>query len=350
MLKSKKRFNHLIVAVTIFSLVLTYFTVPVSKAASIQNAKDLITDSDVSATGVTHTISFTTGVALPNPNGYFDVVFPAAITGLLVGNVTCPTGLNASVVSNSARCTAPTGLVATTTWIRVTGLVNPATAQSLTVQIVSNTSGGVELESADVMIAIIDDVTVSASVSSTLTFVVANLATSTDVNGFLTTGSSTAQHLNFGTLAVGTSSMLGQRLSVATNAQDGYTVTVEQDHNLISDNGADIDSFSNGTPPATSTPIAWTNPTGTLDSEQTYGHFGLTSEDATLPGGDTFADSLYSGFSGTAPLTVMYHTGPADGTTADKGVTDIGYRVQIAALQEAGDYSNSLTYICTPQY
>jgi hypothetical protein len=46
----------------------------------------------------------------------------------------------------------------------------------------------------------------------------------------------------------------------------------------------------------------------------------------------------------------MYHNGPSDGLTADIGTTTVAYTVGITALQEAGDYSNTLTYICTPTY
>ncbi len=348
MLKYKQRYNAFVVAVTIVSLLAVYIAVPVTNAASLQNAKDLISDSDLSASGVSHIFTFTSNLALP-VNGYFEITFPAGFTGLLVGGLNC-SGLTASVPSGQvARCTSGAGLSGSSTRIEVTGMGNPGSAASYTIPVVSYTAAGVELESADVMVAILSSVTVSASVTSTLTFTVTGLATTTDVNGRATTGSSTATTLPFGTLTTATSSVLGQRLAVATNAQDGFTVTVQQDHNLLSDNGADIDSFQDGTPPGS--PIAWVAPANTLDTETTYGHFGLTTEDATLPA-DTYGTNLWSGFSGASstPITVMYHSGPADGTTADKGLTDVAYQVHITALQEAGDYTNQLTYICTPQY
>ena len=52
----------------------------------------------------------------------------------------------------------------------------------------------------------------------------------------------------------------------------------------------------------------------------------------------------------TDQVEVMYHTGPSDGTTPDKGLTQVAYTAEISTLQEAGDYENTLTYICTPQY
>jgi len=65
--------------------------------------------------------------------------------------------------------------------------------------------------------------------------------------------------LTFGVLAPGAAKTLGQKLKVSTNATYGFTVTVFQDHNLISSGGADIDSFKDGVE-ATTTPLAWAAP------------------------------------------------------------------------------------------
>jgi hypothetical protein len=86
----------------------------------------------------------------------------------------------------------------------------------------------------------------------------------------------------------------------------------------------------------------------------TYGHFGITSEDSTLnpasPGGaDRFGTQLYAGNFSTSTLEVFYHNGPADGATADIGETDVAYHIEIMSLQEAGtDYTATLTYVATP--
>jgi hypothetical protein len=46
----------------------------------------------------------------------------------------------------------------------------------------------------------------------------------------------------------------------------------------------------------------------------------------------------------------MYSSGPADSLTDDIGSTSVAYSLEISALQESGDYSNTLTYVCTPTY
>jgi hypothetical protein len=60
--------------------------------------------------------------------------------------------------------------------------------------------------------------------------------------------------------------------------------------------------------------------------------------------------ALYAGNIGTA-RTVFSHTGPADGSTANKGQTRVAIKIQITALQEAAtDYNNRLMYVATPTF
>jgi hypothetical protein len=140
---------------------------------------------------------------------------------------------------------------------------------------------------------------------------------------------------------------LGQALTVTTNARNGFVVTVQQNQNLLSSTGADIDGFKDGA--YNNTPTAWTAPTNSITDENSWGHWGLTSEDADL-NSDEFGSALFVAASTTA-RQVFSHTGPADGTTVDKGATKVAYQIQITPLQEAGnDYSTVLTYIATPTF
>lgn len=345
----KLKRQKFIVAIVMFSLVTMYGFVPaVGEAASLDTARDTISDSDLSATAVTHTIFASTTQALA-AGGYFEVNFDSNITGINSANLTCP---GAGVAGGSGQiitCTYAAGLAAGPYTMTLTGAVNPAAIGSYIVHIRTRTAGNAEIEHSTVRIAIVNDVVVTATVEATLTFFIGGLATTSEVNGTLTTGSSTSQALAFGTLEVATTSTLGQQLRVTTNAYYGYSVTVFQDHNLLANNGADIDSFQLGVA-ASTTAAAWSVPTGVLGSENTYGHFGVASDDATLTGGDAFPAGQWKGFDNTDPIQVMYHTGPADGSTDDIGSSTVAYRIEINALQEAGDYSNTLTYICTPTY
>ena len=341
-----RKISIAIAAITIFSMLAFYAFIPLAKAANLTNASDTLSDSDVSATGVTHTVVFTTATALAI-NDYIEVTFPAPFGNVLVGNITCPGATTPSAPSTEvARCTA-TGVIGAGALTVTIAVNNPAGAGSQTIDITTKTSGAVVIETVDVMVAIIDDVTVTATVAATLTFEINLLNSGTDVNGTNTTAASTATTLAFGTLAAATPAILGQQLKVTTNADDGFTVIVKQDSNLTSGSGSDIDAFDDGVIGANK---AWENPLGTLDQEATYGHLGLTSEDSNLTVGDDFGNNLWGGFNGATAVEVMYHNGPADGSTADKGLTEVAYQIEITALQEAGDYTNTLTYIATPTY
>jgi hypothetical protein len=225
---------------------------------------------------------------------------------------------------------------------------NPGTIDSYEFTIVS---GGSPSATGQTRVAIVDNVLVTADVSTTLTFTVNGTTTGVTVNGSaVTTGAvSTSNTLPFGNIAVATPETLGQDLTVATNARNGYVVTVEQDANLQSSTGADIDGFIDAA--YTNTPTAWVAPSNNINNENTWGHWGLTSTDGTLLGaGPDFGSDQWVAAS-TSPRAIMAHSGPSDGTTEDIGRATIGYQVQITALQEAGDdYSTVLTYIATPTF
>lgn len=229
-------------------------------------------------------------------------------------------------------------------------VVNPAVAPaSYVVRI-----GGTMADAADARVAIINAVTMTAVVDTSLTFTIAGVASSSPVNGDTTSTSTTnnAAQIGFGIIQVGTSSIAAQDITVGTNALHGFSVTITENQDLTSANGANINAFSNGNPApggVLAAPAAWgAGPTGTLGVTNTYGHMGITTEDSNLPG-DDYGTSLYAGLTATSTRTVLYHDGPADSTTDNIGKTRVGFRVQVSALQEAAvDYTNVITYVCTP--
>jgi hypothetical protein len=347
LLKSKntipmQKLRKIVAFMAIVSLVAVNGFVSTAYAASLSNVSDRVSDSDVSVTAV-HTITFTTHGSLA-----IGERFEVDLTNIGTStSPTCPTNMTGSLFNfKTIRCQAD-ALIATGTYTMVTTSTNPSTVGSYLVPVHSKTAGGTVIESANAMVAIVDNVDVSATVASTLTFEIRPVPTNTLVNGASTTAASATTSLAFGTLQVGTSSIMAQELRVTTNADSGYTVTVEQDQNLTSAGGSDIDAFKDG---ATSTPQTWAAPIPALDSEQTYGHFGFTTNDASGGGTQDYTGGKWRGLDSNTPVAVMYHNGPADGSTQDKGMAQVAYRIQISALQEAGDYTNALTYIATPIY
>ena len=342
--------------------------------------RDTLTDSDLGVSSG-HTFRFTVQTTINDLGGADTIVFNLApdgaaftITDLDVADFTNESGIDIvsacgggadnftlATTSSTFTLTTCTGEdIATSTAVAFTIasstsiITNPAVNDGYRINIRSLNQGNVSqiLDQADTRVMILDDVVVTASVNTTFDFTVTGLASGTAVNGDTTSTTTPATAIGFGTLTPGTEVRAGQRLNVTTNAAGGFSVTVKQDQNLTSATGADIDPFQNGNGQVV--PITWTAPSNTLGQENTYGHFGITSEDSTLnpsgPGGaDRFGTQLYGGNFSTSTLEVFYHNGPSNGTTANTGETDVGYQIEIETLQESGtDYTATLTYVATP--
>lgn len=342
----------------------------VTHAAALTNISDTLSDSDLSATS-DHTFAFTTTAALDQNDTILFELDPTT-TAFTVGtldasDVTGESGLDVvlscgaggneltmATTSSTVTLTVCAGDNITAGAIALTfdnlEITNPSSAGSYVMRVTTTDDGSTTRDTADTRVAIIDDVVVTASVDTSFTFTVSGVADGQTINGDVgttTATTTTATSIPFETLVPGVEHLLAQQLAVTTNAANGFTVTVSQDQNLQSATGADIDTFIDGA--STATPAAWQSPAGTLGSEATYGHFGITSEDADL-NADEFGTALYAGNIGTA-REVFSHTGPADGTTANSGSTRVGYKIEIDALQEAGtDYTNTLTYVATPVF
>lgn len=217
-------------------------------------------------------------------------------------------------------------------------ITNPATTGSYPIQV--DVDGD---DSGETRIAIVDAVEVTATVDTIFTFTIAGVGASETVNGDTTTGPTTATAIPFGTLEAGQASTTAQDLSVETNATNGFAVTVQTDGPLQTSGGNAIQTFIEGAD--TTTPSAWVSPTGLIADSDTWSHWGLTTQDSDL----SFGSSNYVAAT-TDPVVVFEHNGPADGTTANIGTTRVGYKIEVSALQPAGEYTTTLTYIATPVF
>ncbi len=364
--KTNKKLIILGLIVTMFALY-GVFPLPqgVKAVNSLKDASDTLSDSDMSATGVTHAISFETATQIDN-NGYTLVTLHSDFADVgVVGNITCSNGTAVSPGAKVARCTHDAGVVTASTTLTVTiaDNTNPGTDGDRRVDIETYNSSGVLLDRIGVMVYVIDDVLMTATVDPILEFTILGVdAGAKTVNGINCSATTTATSTPFGTLVVNATSTVCQQLNVTTNSDDGYIVTVEQDQEMTSDSGSNINSFDNSADGTGSSTAAlahtWVSPNNTLDEYNTYGHMGLTSDDSdltTVGGGDidfynSGGTAKYAGFNSTDTMIVMSHDGPSDGTTQDVGLTFVAYSAEIASLQEAGDYESTLTYIATPTY
>lgn len=345
-----------------------------AEAASITDASDTLSNSAPSLAS-NHTIAF------ESPNGMLagqtiQIIFPVEFTLPSLGvedfdltasgteqTLAGSNGTNIWGVSTSSQTitfTSPSnvGQASATPFIIEIGthatangtgdsqLTNPSATTSYAIDI-----AGSMPDSGQVRVAIIDQVTVTASVDTSLTFTVAGVNPGLTVNGSATTTSATTTStaLPFGTLPIGPSRMLAHDIAVVTNASAGYTVTVVQTGPLQSTTGATIDGFINGSD--TNTPTAWQGPSGLIADPDTYGHWALTSDDATITARTSQFGSDQWVAPSTTPIAIMGHTGPSDGTTSGSGAARIGYQAAISALQEAGDdYTTTLRYVVTPVF
>lgn len=385
---SSSLISLIVIASILGSILNLSFWIQKASAARLFSVKDAITNS-APAVKSNHTIQFFTRSAITSSSTIvidFDDNFSTTsspafsatdatdydiATGTLATDLTvfaagsCTgsgitkfeiTSISSNNVFTFTHCNGTDSLAAnTTTTIEIgtnatfggTGnsqIVNPLVTGSYTVTITAPSG-----DSAVTRVAIVDAITMTAVVATNFTFTVSPVDAGTSINGetTLTSSGATTSSLPFGTLSPGTPKVLGQTLSVSTNARNGFAVTIVQDQNLLSADGSDIDLFDNGT--ATSTPVAWSSPATLIDQEATYGHYGITSEDADL-NGDEFGTALYAG-NFDIPRTIFSHTGPANGTTPNKGRTKIAIKIEISALQEAADdYTNTLTYVATPTF
>lgn len=268
----------------------------------------------------------------------------ASFSGTILTIEFCPTDL--AQISPNGTTTILIGENATFGTTGNAQLTNP-TVNSYEINLTAGAS-----DSGSTRVAIIAPVIVTAAVDTSFTFTVSGLPGVGTVNQEPITGTSTATTIPFGTLVANTASTAAQELSVETNASYGYAVTVQVDQQLTSSTGADIDGFTDGT--YVSTPIGWAAPGESISSEDTWGHWGLTSDDATFGISDPFdaggTGQLFVSAS-TTPVEVMRHNGPSDGTTQNIGLAKVGYTVEISPLQEAGnDYTATLTYVATPVF
>jgi hypothetical protein len=341
-----------------------------ANAASLTYVSDTLSDSGPSIVS-NHTIQFntSTGVAagqtivLTFPAGFSmnsidfgDVDLATTTEEITLAAAPSGTTWGVALSGQTLTFTSATGIIAAgaTTTIEIgtnataggagnTQIINP-TAGSYEISI-----GGTMTDRANTRVMILSKVTVTAIVNTSFTFTLAGVNAGLGVNGTSTTATSTATTMPFATTTVGVPNTIAQDLSVTTNARNGFVVTVNADQRLTSATGADIDRFIDDA--GTATPVAWVAPTGTLGFGETgWGHEGLTSQDSDL-NSDEFGSNLWAGNFVNNARQVFSHNGPADGTTADKGTTRVGYQIQISALQEAGnDYTQTLTYVATPTF
>jgi len=338
------------------------------QAANLTVINDTLSDSSP-AMMANHTISFTIPVQslgvsegdtikVTFPNGfnlglidYRDIDFVINLTNQTLATTPQEMTWGAEVTGNTLTLTSESGIVSAGDEVTIlvgtnaTGGVNQITNPGIGSYEFVVTAG--DADTGRARIVILDNISVTDILGNSFDFMISGLATSTAVNGASTTNTTTSTSIPFGTLTPGEVKTMAQKLDVITDASNGFVVMIEQEDSLQSSTGADIDSFINGT--YTDKPLVWGSPTNNITNENTWGHWGITSDDIDLNAGE-FAGTKFVAVS-TSPRIVFSHSGPADGTTQNKGTAEVGYQIEITPLQESrDDYTTTLRYIATPTF
>lgn len=178
-----------------------------------------------------------------------------------------------------------------------------------------------------------------ASGGSTLTFSINGLPAGTTTASVVTDASTTATAIDFGTLTFNDDAIAAQRLTLSTNATEGYQVLKYATQELLNSYGLPIPSVSS----TNALPAGWS--TACVVSSTSTGCFGYHTTDATLSGGSARfgAADTYAAVSAT-PEEIIYSSVPVNSTE------DVIYRVEVNELQPAGQYRTDIVYLAIPVF
>jgi len=219
-------------------------------------------------------------------------------------------------------------------------IFNPLVPGTYNVTVEVYDSNGELVEEKEALIAIAEEVNVTASVPSSLTFSVEPVANGTVNNSVITTSSTTGDNANFGVFTAADDRIIAHDLIVSTNATNGYLVTTQSIGDFVSNDNI-ITDFT-GT---NDSPVSWISPPGSgIES-----YFGYTTDDSSLHNSSTdrFTSSggnKWASFN-NIPSEVAYSADPVSNE-----ITRIGYRLAITNLQPAGTYETEVMYIATPTF
>jgi hypothetical protein len=173
--------------------------------------------------------------------------------------------------------------------------------------------------------------------SAALALSIAGLPVGTSTAGIVTNATSSPSTISFGFIPLNTDWHSAHRLTVTTNATEGYRVLGFARAQLLNSYGTAIPSIT----ATNAVPTSWA--LGCLFAAS--GCVGYHTTDAILANGSTRFSPLdsYAGLE-TSPQEIMYSSIPAS------DIHDIVYKVKVRASQPAGNYETEIVYIAIPTY
>ena len=176
---------------------------------------------------------------------------------------------------------------------------------------------------------------------TTLDFSINGLATTTSTGGIVTDFTTTSTDVPFGKLPVGSTVKGAHRLTVTTNATQGYEIFTYERQGFVGSVGEEIPPI----PGTNTTPVSWNSSNCAPSTSGCYGYHTTESVLASSPTTRFAADDTYAQFSTTTPDEVAYSSGPASARS-----TDIVYRVEAHDGQAVDQYSTNIVYIVVPTF
>jgi len=295
------------------------------------------------ATGACGTVTGFTAASASSMPGQWSGWLPAAFTAstltatriLYTAASTVGGGTNFSFAANTI--TNPTSTVATTYFGRVSTYAN------------TQACSGTATDTGVVAFAIIDGVEITATVAETLTFSIASVTNANCDTSFQTHlgPASTASAVAFGELSLNTFSHACQDLTISTNAGSGYSLTGQEDTNLLSGSDTIDDSTGDGGGMSETATREWATATNNgfgyscvnqdcqLENASTYKQFACVGSDPNCD----------PGTGGETAQNIAASSGAVNAV-----VTRVEYKISVDALQPSGDYANEIIYIATPTF
>ncbi len=171
-----------------------------------------------------------------------------------------------------------------------------------------------------------------------LTFTLSGVSSGVITEGITTDNATTPYHISFGTLPLNTEVEVAQRLTVTTNATEGYQVFMFARQGLLYDT-EEITPITS----LNSNPLGWSLG---CDTGSVTGCFGYHTGDDTLAGGSVrfSADDTYARLT-TSPQEIIYSSRPVINES-----TDVIFKTWVNADQPGGLYESSVVYIIVPVF
>jgi len=204
-------------------------------------------------------------------------------------------------------------------------------------------------------VGVVDAVKVSASIAPQLTFTIAGINSGVSACGLTTDVTTTAITVPFGALTIGYFVDAAQKLTVTTNAINGYSVTVAE-NDQVSRGGltCSLDTASNTCIADTTVSGASHTTSADWTSATDYG-FGYSIGAATSGVTRVFYYNESSRTFSAKHFADLEHPEVPQqifsrGTIASSDQVDVCYRIAPAATNVAGNYENYLVYTASATF